>query len=211
MEIRDAILSKASDFINNYLDPSKDTYRKDLSIDGVLLELQLTKKECYWPLFISSENDFTLHLKMGTNSCLITNYNPVLLKSWQTNIDLKLVYNSYKAVSYMTAYLSKSENSTSEGMMQVVQEIKLQNLSASIAKKKLAYSFICSRQMSVQEAVYLCLPELWLRKCQPGVMFLNTNLPHERIRLLKTEKELLEIPKDSKDIYKSGIIENNVD
>ena len=34
--------------------------------------------------------------------------------------------------------------------------------------------------MSVQEAVYLCLPELWLRKCQQGVMFLNTNLPYER-------------------------------
>ena len=132
LEIRDTILSKASDFINNYLDPSKDTYQKDLSIDGVLLELQLTKKECYWALSISSENDFTLHLKMGTNSCLITNYNPVLLKSWQANIDLQLVYNSYKAVSYMTAHFSKSKNSTSEAMMQVVQEIKLQNLSASI-------------------------------------------------------------------------------
>ena len=53
----------------------------------------------------------------------------------------------------------------------------------------MAYSFICSKQMSVQEAVYLCLTELWLKKCQLGVMCLNTNLPHERIKLLKTEKE----------------------
>ena len=93
-------------------------------------------------------------------------------------------------------------------MKQVVQEIKLQNLSAKVAMKKMAYSlFICSRQMSVQEAVYLCLPELWLRKCQPGVMFLNSDLPHERIRLLKTEKGQLEMLEGSKDIYKSGIIE----
>ena len=93
-------------------------------------------------------------------------------------------------------------------MKQVVQEIKLQNLSARVSMKKLAYSLsICSRQISVQEAVYLCLPELWLRKCQPGVMFLNSDLPHERIRLLKTEKEQLEMLEDSKDIYKSGIIE----
>ena len=45
-------------------------------------------------------------------------------------------------------------------MKQAVQEIKLQNLSARVAMKKLAYSFTCSRQISVQEAIYFCLPEL---------------------------------------------------
>ena len=65
--------------------------------------------------------------------------------------------------------------------------------------------------MSVEEAVCLCLPELWLRKCQPGVMFLNTNLLHERLSLLKSEEELLEMPEHSKDIYKSGIIEKYID
>ena len=60
----------------------------------------------------------------------------------------------------MTTYFSKSENSTSEAMKQAVQEIKLANLSARVAMKELAYSFICSRQMSVQDAIYLCLPEL---------------------------------------------------
>ena len=49
----------------------------------------------------------------------------------------------------MTAYFSKSENLTSEAMKQAVQEIKLQNPSTRVAMKKLAYSFICSRQMSV--------------------------------------------------------------
>ena len=101
----------------------------------------------------------------------------MLLKAWQANIDLQPVYNYY-----MTAYLSKSENSASEAMKQVIG------------------LFICSRQVSVEEAVCLCLPELWLRKCQPGVMFLNTNLSHERISLLRSEKELLEMPEESKDI-----------
>ena len=68
-----------------------DIYRKDSSIDGVLLELQLTKKEYYWALSISSDNDFKLHLKRDTNSCFINNYNPVLLKAWQANIDLQPV------------------------------------------------------------------------------------------------------------------------
>ena len=83
----------------------------------------------------------------------------MLLKAWQANIDLQSVYNYYKAVSYMTAYFSKSENSISEAMKQAIKEIKLQNLSTRVATKRLAYSFICFRQMSVQEDVYLCLLE----------------------------------------------------
>ena len=144
-----------------------------------MLELQPTKKEYYWAISISTKNDFKLHLKKDTNSCFVNSYNPVLLKAWQAKISLQPVNKYYEAVSYMTAYFSKSENSTSEAMKQSVQEIKLQNLSAKVATKKLADSFICSRQMSVQENVYLCLTELWLRKRQPGVKFLNTNSPHE--------------------------------
>ena len=40
--------------------------------------------------------------------------------------------------------------------------------------------------------------------------FLNTNLTHERIRLLKAEKQLFEMPEDSRDIYKSGINEKYI-
>ena len=83
-----------------YLDSSMDIYRKDSSIDGVLLELQLTKKEYYWALSISSDNDFKLHLKRDTNSCFINNYNPVLLKAWQANIDLQPVIIIIRQVLY---------------------------------------------------------------------------------------------------------------
>ena len=41
-------------------------------------------------------------------------------------------------------------------------------------------------------------------------MFLNTNLAHERIRSLKTVKELLEMFEDSKDIYKNEIIKKYI-
>ena len=80
---------------------------------------------------------FKLHLKRDTYSCFINNYNPELLKAWQAKTGLQPVYNYYKAVSYMAAYFLKSENSTSVAMKQVVQEIKLQNLSARVAIKKL--------------------------------------------------------------------------
>lgn len=54
--------------------------------------------------------------------------------------------------------------------------------------------------MSVQEDAYLRLPELWPRKCQPGVLHVNCNILNGRIILLKSQKELLEMPENNTDI-----------
>ena len=39
-------------------------------------------------------------------------------------------------------------------------------------------------------------------------MNLNNNIPNERIRLLKSEEELQEMPEDSTNMHKLGVIEN---
>ena len=131
----------------------------------------------------------------------------MLLKAWQANMDLEPVYNYYKAISYMTAYFSNSGSETSEALKQVVNEMRNQNLKTKEAMQKLSQEFISARQLSVQEAVYLCLPELWLRKCFPRVTFINTSIPNDGIRILKSETELHELNDDSTDIFKAGIIE----
>ena len=83
-----------------------------------------------------------------------------------------------------------------------MREIKEQNLQGKEAMYKLACSFICSRQLSVQEAVYFCLPELWLRKCCPAILFINTNLREEysKLNFLKTVEMFLktELSRDNK-------------
>ena len=142
----------------------------------------------YWvSLSISPDNDYEIHLKRGTTSCFVNNYNPVLLKAWKANLDIQPGHNYSKALlTYMTAYFSKSESEVSESLKQAAKEIKNQNLNVRDTRKKLAYSLISSRQLSVQEAVYNILPELGLRKCSPGLSFINTNLPNNRIRMIKS-------------------------
>ena len=90
----------------------------------------------------------------------------------------------------MTAYFSKSETETTEALKHAVHEIRTQNTATRKAMYKLAQAFISSRQISVQEAVYFCLTELWLRKCFPGVRFVNTSLPRDRIRILRSEEKI---------------------
>ena len=79
------------------------------------------------------------------------------------------------------------------------------------AVKKIAYSFISSRQLPVQEAICNVFPELWLRKCSPGISFINTNLPNNRIRIIKSKEELELLPENSTDIFKKSIIDRYMD
>ena len=44
------------------------------------------------------------------------------LLAWEDNIDIQPVFNHYKAVSYMCAYLSKSEDECSQAMSQALKE-----------------------------------------------------------------------------------------
>ena len=41
--------------------------------------------------------------------------------AWEASMDIQLVFNHYKAVAYMCAYLSKSESECSVVMKQAVQ------------------------------------------------------------------------------------------
>ena len=156
-------------------------------------------------------NGHEIYLKKSTSSCFVNNYSPVLLKTWELNLIIQPVHNYFKALTYMTGYSSKSEREVSESWKQAVMEIKNQNLNVRDALKKIAYSFISSRQLSVQEAVYNALPEMWLRKYSPGISFINTNLPNNRIWMIKSKEELELLPDNSTDIFKKSIIDRYVD
>ena len=166
LQKRESILTKVSDYINNYLDSSKSLCSSK-TCNTILNELEITKEDYYWALSVSSDNDYQIQSKCNPNSCFVNNYNPAMLKAWQANLDLQTVHNYYKALSYMASYISKSESQSSEAWKQAVKEIKEQNLKAKDAVYKLTYSFVSLRQLSVQEAEYHCLPELWFQKCNP--------------------------------------------
>ena len=59
-------------------------------------------------LSISRDKDLELHLKIEPNSCFVNNYFDVGLKAWQVNIDIKPVFNEYKAVTYIYQFFLKT-------------------------------------------------------------------------------------------------------
>ena len=56
--------------------------------------------------------------------------------------------------------------------------------------KAIANAYSTKRECSVQEAVYHILPELWLQKIFPKVIFLNSNMPEKRYRIFKKKCQI---------------------
>ena len=127
---RETILNKVKQYIDtelnpnniNFLDPTKSKFKELKSISEILNELELTESEYYEALSISSDKDFQIHFKRPPNSCFINNYFDEVLLAWNANLDIQPVINHYKAVTYMCAYFSKSENETSEAMKQAAKD-----------------------------------------------------------------------------------------
>ena len=160
---------------------------------------------------MSSDTDFELHLKRSVNSCFKNNYFEAGIKGFHANVDLQPVFNHYKCITNVCSYFSKDETECSEAIMKAAKEAKTNNLDVRRSLRKVGAAFLSCREVSAQESVYSCMPELWLRKTFPGVVFVNTGLPQERLQVAKCQEELEALHDESTDIFKSNIIERYSD
>ena len=93
-------------------------------------------------------------------------------------------------------------------IVNVAREAKLSNMNIRDGLKKIGAAFLSTREVSSQECVYRCMPELWLRKIFPKTVFVSSDLPEKRVRVTKTLNELDKLDDESTDIYKSNMIEH---
>ena len=91
------------------------------------------------------------------NSCFVKNCFKIGLSAWQVNMDIQPVFNEHKAVAYMCAYLSKSEESCSYAMKQAL-EISIEHKENRYEQMNaIAQAYVSNWEYSVLEAVYHCL------------------------------------------------------
>ena len=120
--MRKTTLSKVKHYIDLNLNPKvtnihfpeRDNYQPSKTISTILDQLDMAEEEYYGCLGISSDDTFQIHFKRSPQSCFVNNYFEAGLTAWEANLDIQPVLDYYKAVSYMCAYLSKSEDESSE-------------------------------------------------------------------------------------------------
>ena len=63
-------------------------------------------------------------------------------------------------VTYLCSYLTQGETHCSESIRTAAKEARKESLDLKQTLKKIGAAFLCSREVSSQECVYRCLPEL---------------------------------------------------
>ena len=155
------LLSKVQNYIDVYLDPrkvnildsEKPNFEKPKEIVDILEELEIAEND---GVIMPFQFQLTMIIKFILNVPQI----PVLsiiyfsegLMAWKANIDIQPVINHYKAVAYMCAYFSKSEDESSEAMKQAAKDVSAMNLNVFEQMKSISKAYHTKRECSVQEA-----------------------------------------------------------
>ena len=111
----------------------------------------------------------------------------------------------------MCAYFSKAEDETSEAMKQAAKEAPNARKTEFETMKAIAKAYSTKTECSVQEALYHILPELWLRKIFPKVIFLNSNMPEKRYRIFQKKCQIDEPPEDSTELFQRNMLDRYLD
>ena len=84
--------------------------------------LEISRKDYEYALAISNNDDFQINYKRSLDSCFVNTYFRHGHMTWEANMDIQPVFNHYKAVVYMCAYLSKTEIECCLAMKQAVRD-----------------------------------------------------------------------------------------
>lgn len=87
-----------------------------------------------------------------TLNIYINNYNPVLLRAWQANIEIQFVSNPYACIQYVVSYITKEEREMPLLLRAVSDECKDNSIRDQM--RKCGTAFTNARPLSAQETAY---------------------------------------------------------
>ena len=177
---------------------------ENISFNQFLAHFNVTE-ENYLLAVRSSLNTPTIFLKRNPNELRINNYNPACLLAWRANMDIQYVLDVYACAMYIVSYMSKAQKGMSELLRQACEEARKGNATIKQQVRDIGTKFLNSVEISAQEAVYI-LSQLPMKKSSREVVFVNTNPPEERVKLLKPMDDTKKLQDDSEGIYTTGLI-----
>ena len=176
-----------------------------IDFDEFLARLKLTLDE-YILAIRSSLKSTMIFLKRTPSEIRVNAYNPALIKAWRANMDIQFVTNVYACAVYIASYVTKSQRGMSELLRKAADEAVL-NDGNSIRQQLRAVGnkSLNAVEISAQEACYILL-QLCMRKSSRQVVFVNTNLPEERVFLLKPQSVIENMDDDDENVEARGLI-----
>ena len=174
----------------------------DTLLDRVNIDEESYMEALKW--FKTKKGQPAIMLKRETSEIFINNYNQVLMKAWEANLDVQFVTSVLTCVFYVASYVSKPEKTLGD-LLKAVSKSG-QHLGAKASMKSVAKKFLSHREVCAQEAVYRLL-SLPLTQGSRQVLFIPTDLPENRTRLFKPMKVLKQLEDDDPDVFQTNILD----
>ena len=114
--------SKASKILlaaKAYLETPPPDFNENMTIQDFCQKINVSVDEYVEALKIS-ERGKVLILKREVKERFVNNYNPEMLRAWNANMDLQLVFDPYAVVSYIANYMNKDETQTTPFLRQAL-------------------------------------------------------------------------------------------
>lgn len=145
--------------------------------------------------------------KRESSDIWVNAYNPAVLKFWQANMDIQFVGCSYGIASYVCSYVCKAEPMRlRQSIQDILCQIKQGNFTFRQQLSKIGSKFLSQRELSAQEAAFR-ITGLPLVYSSRTTITLNCRPPDKRFKVLKSKKELSELPPDTPDIFVNNIVD----
>lgn len=129
-----------------------------------------------------------------------------LIKVWRANHDIQFCLNVYSVVTYIVSYIQKTSRGLSLSLSKVREEFKSDPHGIRDQVKSIGDVFLNATEISIQECVYMLLG---LPMCQMSreVIFINTGVKEERIKVLSTKDDLEQMNPNSTDVCFKSLYE----
>lgn len=171
------------------------------------------KKECnetkiFSNINLSKKNKGKFYVTLRKKDDVMINaFNPVVLRHWRANMDIQLICNAEGAAYYVCSYICKSEpDELKNALGNLIHNVFETNPSIPkhIKLLKIGLTVLRHRRMSSQEAAYR-LSNLNLIHTSRRFVYLNTRQPSQRFKILKSKKEINDLPENSTDVFQTNV------
>jgi hypothetical protein len=119
---------------------------------------------------------------------------------------MQVCLDAHAVAMYIASYMLKSQKDLSKAMRKALDEAKRDNTGLLQSVRKVGNAFVNSQEMSAQEAAYLALG-LNLRTSSRASVFVTTNEPNERTRILKPRTELDQLEDNNTNIFAQNLLD----
>ena len=173
------------------------------SFDDFLKYLNLSEAEYLNILRVTVKRDI-VSVKRSLIDINMNTFSRKGAAIWGSNNDMQFILIPYAATSYLTCYITKTDNSLSDMLKSICKKSSEKNVSAMTTIKELGASILHETEVAAQQAVDI-VGSIPLCHDSRGCVYVHTVPPSERARSIKQPHQVYNLSNNSTYVFHASL------